>query len=79
MKRIFIILLLTLIILPCETLFSCTMFTLTKNGKTLVGNNEDWRNPNTKIWFVLPDKGKYGIVYFGFDNLSPTLINGFFA
>jgi len=71
MKRIFIILLLTLIILPSGTLFSCTMFTLTKNGKTLVGNNEDWRNPNTKMWFVLPEEGKYGIVYFGFDDLSP--------
>lgn len=71
MKRIFLILLLALILLPFETLFSCTMFTLTKNGKTLVGNNEDWRNPNTKMWFVLPDTGKYGIVYFGFDDLSP--------
>ncbi len=71
MKRIFLILLLTLIVLPSETLFSCTMFTLTKNGKTLVGNNEDWRNPNTKMWFVLPEEGKYGIVYFGFDDLTP--------
>ncbi len=70
MKRIFIILLLTLILLPSETIFSCTMFTLTKHGKTLVGNNEDWRNPNTKMWFVLPEEGKYGIVYFGFDDLS---------
>lgn len=71
MKRIFIILVLTLILLPSETIFSCTMFTLTKNGKTLVGNNEDWRNPNTKMWFVLPEEGKYGIVYFGFDDLNP--------
>ena len=71
MKRIFIILLSTLIILPSATLLSCTMFTLTKNGNTLVGNNEDWSNPNTKIWFVLPENGKNGIVYFGFDNFSP--------
>ncbi len=71
MKRIFLILLLALILLPTETLFSCTMFTLTKNGKTLVGNNEDWRNPNTKIWFVLPEGEKHGIVYFGFDDFTP--------
>jgi hypothetical protein len=50
MKRIFSMLFLMLVILPAVTVFSCTMFTLTKNGKTLVGNNEDWRNPHTKMW-----------------------------
>jgi penicillin V acylase-like amidase (Ntn superfamily) len=71
MKRKFLALFLTLLLLPGATLFSCTMFKLTINGKTLVGNNEDWKNPNTKIRFVIPEDGKYGVVYFSFDNLSP--------
>ena len=71
MKRLFIALFLLFVFLPAVTLFSCTMFTLTKKGKTLVGNNEDWKNPNTKIRFVLPEKGKYGVVYFSFDDMSP--------
>lgn len=71
MRKAFVAIFLLLIVLPIASLFSCTMFTCTKNGITLVGNNEDWRNPNTKMWFILPENGKYGIVYFGFDNLSP--------
>jgi len=38
---------------------------------TLVGNNEDWKNPNTKIWYEPAEEGKYGRVYFGFDNFYP--------
>jgi tetratricopeptide (TPR) repeat protein len=50
---------------------SCTMIKLSGNGKTIVGNNEDQMNPNTRIWF---EKGKgtgFGAVYVGFDNLFP--------
>ena len=71
MKRLFIILFLMFIFFPAVTLFSCTMFTLTKNGKTLVGNNEDWKNPNTKMWFALPENGRFGVVYFSFDDSFP--------
>ena len=71
MKKAYLAVLLLLIILPATTLLPCTMFTCTINGRTLVGNNEDWRNPNTKMWFILPENGTYGIVYFGFDNMSP--------
>ncbi|UCE41424.1 MAG: hypothetical protein JSV17_00065 [Candidatus Aminicenantes bacterium] len=71
MKRLVITLFMIFFILPALTSFSCTMFTLTKNGITLVGNNEDWKNPNTKIWFALPEKGKYGTVYFSFDDMNP--------
>jgi len=40
-------------------------------GRVLVGNNEDWFNPRTKIWFLQPIKDRYGCVFFGFDNYWP--------
>lgn len=47
------------------------MFNATQNGKTLVGNNEDWQDPYTKIWFEPARDGKYGRIYFGYRNLIP--------
>ncbi len=47
---------------------ACTIFVLTDTNRALFCNNEDWSNPNTRIWFV-PGKPKhYGAVYVGFDN-----------
>lgn len=41
------------------------------NGKiVLAGNNEDWRNPKTKIWFIPASNGEYGRVCVGFDDMS---------
>jgi hypothetical protein len=37
----------------------------------LGGNNEDYFNPLTKVWFVPGDAGAYGRVYFGYDNYFP--------
>lgn len=37
----------------------------------LVGNNEDYIIPHTRIWFVPAENGNYGRVYFGFDNWLP--------
>lgn len=50
--------------------FGCSMVKNNKNGITIVGNNEDQSNPNTRIWFE-GGKGGYGAVYVGFDNLFP--------
>lgn len=49
----------------------CTAFLVSRNGKILAGNNEDWRDPKTKMWFVPAENGKYGRVYFGFGNFWP--------
>jgi hypothetical protein len=51
-----------------EQAYACTIFKLCQDGKVLVGNNEDWSDPDTKAWFLAPEKGKYGRVYFGFKN-----------
>lgn len=37
----------------------------------MVGNNEDYWNPNDRIWFEKGKKGEYGAFYVGFDNFWP--------
>lgn len=39
--------------LRTTVLDACTAFCATGGGLVLVGNNEDWSNPRTKLWFVL--------------------------
>jgi len=41
---------------------------VSKDGMHLFGNNEDWRNPNSWIWFYPATKDEYGRVCFGFDS-----------
>jgi hypothetical protein len=47
---------------------ACTIFVLTDTNRTLFCNNEDWEDPNTRIWFVPGNDKHYGGVYVGFDN-----------
>ena len=54
-----------------QNVFACTMFKLTMFGKTMVGNNEDYWNPNTRIWFEQGKNGEYGTAYVGFDDFFP--------
>jgi penicillin V acylase-like amidase (Ntn superfamily) len=55
------------LLLSYEHPSACTVFYASIGDVVLAGNNEDWKNPNTKIWFVPAKDGKYGGVYFGFD------------
>ena len=41
---------------------ACTGFTTTRGGVTLVGNNNDWRDPDVHIKFSPRDNEKYGTV-----------------
>ena len=50
---------------------ACTAFMMTDGEKVLVGNNEDYKIPYTRVWFIPAEKGQYGRVYFGYDNWSP--------
>jgi hypothetical protein len=52
-------------------LFACTVFYAAQGDMVLAGNNEDWMNPITKVWFEPAEKGTYGRVFFGFDNFYP--------
>ncbi len=68
---IILVSILTIVLAFPQNCLGCTMVKITKNGRTIAGNNEDQSNPNTKIWFESGKKGRYGVVYVGFDNLYP--------
>ena len=70
MKKFLIATVTTVSLLLASSLYACTGFCVSQGDLVLVGNNEDWKNPNTKMWFEPPEKGKYERVYFGFDNFS---------
>ena len=72
-NKLFIALLLGLIITISliHNGFACSMFKVTMFGKTMVGNNEDYWNPNTRIWFEQGKNGEYGAAYVGFDDFYP--------
>ena len=51
----------------------CTFFMSTLNGVTFFGNNEDSPSTSwpTNVWFIPPQEGKHGYVYFGYNNGYP--------
>jgi hypothetical protein len=51
--------------------FPCTVFCVSDGKGVLVGNNEDYFDPATRMWFVPAGEGKHGRVYFGFANGFP--------
>lgn len=51
--------------------YSCTMFRLTVSGKTLIGNNEDFSLPYTRLWVEPASNDLYGVLFFGFNNNYP--------
>ena len=51
--------------------YACTAFTMSDRQSVLVGNNEDYNIPYTRVWFLPAENGRYGRVYFGYDNWSP--------
>ena len=71
MKKTLKIAILLLIGLTSPPVLACTAFFASQGDKVLVGNNEDYFNPITKIWFEPAEDKKYGRVYFGFDNFWP--------
>jgi hypothetical protein len=49
----------------------CTAFLVCGDGEVLMGNNEDFWNPEVRIWFVPAKEGRFGRAYLGYDNLYP--------
>ena len=70
-KALFLLQILILPIFNHLPAFACTAFMVSDGEKVLVGNNEDYKIPYTRVWFVPAEKGQYGRVYFGYDNWSP--------
>ena len=56
------------VLLFAATSTACSMYKITLDGKTIVGNNEDWVNGNAEIWFVPAGDNLYGVMNMGFDN-----------
>ena len=55
---------------------ACTMYKITKDGKTIVGNNEDWLSPNSQFWFEPSENNLYGVMYMGLlNNFAQGAIN----
>ncbi len=49
----------------------CTTFYAYDGQNALAGNNEDFINPLTYVWFIPASPGRYGRVYFGYDDFLP--------
>jgi hypothetical protein len=64
-RKIFVTIfaLLILVFILVHNTLGCIMFKRTMYGKTMVGKNEDYCNPNSRIWFEHGKVGEYGAVY----------------
>jgi len=65
MKK-FPLILIMILFIANSGIFTCTVFYYSNNKIILAGNNEDWKDPFTKIWFIPAEKNKYGRIYIGF-------------
>lgn len=76
MKKLSTFILLTLLILPPNMGLACSMYKISKNGKTIVGNNEDYFSPNSKFWFEKGSRNTFGVMYIGLlNNFAQGAIN----
>ena len=64
------LLLLLLLLLPLNAQ-ACTSFKVTRDGRTIVGNNEDAWSINAQVRFEQGKDGAFGAIYFGHFNGSP--------
>ena len=60
--------LLVAILLFSNSGYACSMYKITLDDKTIVGNNEDWINANSEIWFVPAGDNLYGVMNVGFED-----------
>src|SRR5437868_12202922 len=47
---------------------ACTIFVLADGERALFFNNEDYSNPQTRIWFIPGGKDFFGCAFVGFDD-----------
>ncbi|MEM8764218.1 MAG: carcinine hydrolase/isopenicillin-N N-acyltransferase family protein [Bacteroidota bacterium] len=53
-----------------QSSIACSIFTSSRNGKVLVGANEDGAYPFTYVRFQPPTKNTYGAVFFGYSDMQ---------
>ncbi|MEM0932144.1 MAG: hypothetical protein AAGJ12_06745 [Bacteroidota bacterium] len=55
---------------------ACSMYKITMNGRTIVGNNEDYLSPNNQFWFEVAKDDTFGVMYMGqLNNFAQGAIN----
>jgi len=62
---------LVLSVISDESNHSCTAVFLARDDMVLVGNNEDWWDPESKLWTVKGGDNTLGRFYWGFSDLIP--------
>jgi hypothetical protein len=62
---------LTLVLVLAQPASACTVFCVSDGTRVFAGNNEDWMDPATRMWFVPAEGKKRGRIYFGFANGFP--------
>jgi len=67
MKKIILTIIVLLLLIFNVSLQACTVFNNTNGGVTLVGRNMDWYTQENYIAFLPSEDGKYGRVYFGWN------------
>ncbi len=68
MRKGILRIIMTMVCLAAASVFPCTIFNASKNGRVLAGNNEDLNSTDSRVWFYPPKEGKHGYVYVGFDS-----------
>jgi penicillin V acylase-like amidase (Ntn superfamily) len=68
---VFIIVSALFLLLFSSTALACTVFSGADEQNVLFGNNEDWLERDTYLWFVPESQKEYGRVCFGFENAHP--------
>ncbi|MCK5764918.1 MAG: hypothetical protein KAH26_02990, partial [Bacteroidales bacterium] len=69
MKNFYTCMVVMVFLLPALMISSsraCTVFYIYKDGRVLAASNEDWSDPNTKMWFYPASADSHGWVKFGF-------------
>jgi hypothetical protein len=69
MKHLAYFLILVFLFFSANPTEGCTIVMVAQGNLVLAGNNEDWKNPMTKIWFIPASNGKHGRVCVGFDDM----------
>ena len=71
MKIKVILFLLLIFLFTGIKVYSCTIFYVVKDNKIFAGNNEDWEDPNSKMWFYPAENNKHGWIKFGWGSGFP--------
>jgi tetratricopeptide (TPR) repeat protein len=66
-RKVGVIMIVALLAFNVNSIFGCTIITMINGDRALIGNNEDWIDTRTKMWFYPATEQEYGRVCFGFE------------